>query len=54
MSRLVIPISGRVLATTGDVRLWADIELDVGDQAGNPHRRLFRIDSATDETTVPA
>jgi hypothetical protein len=54
MSRLVIPISGRVLAATGDVRLWADIELDVKDQVGNLHRRLFRIDSATDVTTFPA
>jgi hypothetical protein len=54
MSRLVIPITGRLLAATGDVRLWADIDLDVRDQAGNLHRRQFRIDSATDVTTVPA
>src|SRR5271166_6070095 len=55
MSRLVVPIIGRLLAATGDVRLSADIELDLRDQqSGNLHRRLFRVDTATDVTTFPA
>jgi hypothetical protein len=54
MSRLVIPISHQVLRSTGDVRLWADIDLELKDSAGNFLPETFRVDSATDVTTFPA
>jgi hypothetical protein len=54
MSRLEIPITGKVLRTTGDVRLWAEVELNLKDAAGHFHRRIFRVDTATDVSTFPA
>jgi hypothetical protein len=54
MSRLVVPITGKMLWHTGDVRLWADVDLHLKDGSGNWHRRTFRVDCATDVTTFPA
>jgi hypothetical protein len=54
MSRLTIPVTGKLLAATGDVRLWADVEIDLKDGSGQFHRRRFRVDTATDVTTFPA
>jgi hypothetical protein len=51
MNRLVIPIKGLILYTTGDVKLWVEIVLLLDDRSGNPKRRSFRIDSASDLTT---
>jgi hypothetical protein len=54
MSRLVVPVSGRVLFATGDVRLGSEIDLLLKDSAGRFHQRPFRVDTATDVTTFPA
>jgi hypothetical protein len=54
MSRVVIPITGKVLWATGDIRLWIDIELDLKNSAGNWRRATFRLDTATDLTTMGA
>lgn len=54
MSRLVIPVTGRTLWSTGDVRLWAEVDLLLKDSAGRFHQRAFRVDTATDLTTFPA
>jgi hypothetical protein len=54
MSRLVLPVSRQVLWSTGDVRLWADIDLDLKDGAGRFWPETFRLDTATDVSTFPA
>lgn len=54
MSRLAIPITGKTLWATGDVRLWADIPLLVRDGSGQYQKVVFRVDSGTDLTTYPA
>jgi hypothetical protein len=54
MSRLVIPITGKVLYATGDVRLWVEVTLLLKDGAGAFVPEAFRVDSATDVTTFPA
>jgi hypothetical protein len=54
MSRLVIPITGKALWATGDVRLWVDIDLLLKDRAGNWLQATFRMDTATDVTTMGA
>jgi hypothetical protein len=54
MSRITIPISGQVLWSTGDVRLWADIRLLVKDKGGNFIGEVVRVDSGTEITTFPA
>jgi hypothetical protein len=54
MSRLTIPVRYQTLWTTGDVRLWLDIDLDLKDDTGNFAAETCRLDSATDITTFPA
>lgn len=55
MSRLVIPITGKILWATGDVRHWADIQLLLQDDFGNwKAPEVFRVDTSTDVTTFPA
>lgn len=54
MSRLAIPITGKTLWATGDVRLWADLPLLVRDSSGQYQKVMFRVDSGTDITTYPA
>ncbi len=54
MSRLVVAITGKVLWTTGDVRLWVDIDLRLKDSAGKWPNVTFRMDSATDLTVMGA
>jgi hypothetical protein len=54
MSRLTVPIRGQTLWSTGDVRLWADLDLLLKDGSGNWHPVNFRVDSATDVPTFPA
>ena len=54
MSRLAIPIIGKTLWATGDVRLWADIALLIRDGSGQYQQERFRVDSGTEITTFPA
>jgi len=54
MSALIIPVTGRVLWATGDVRLRTDIDLHLKDGAGNWRHRTFRVDTASDLTTMGA
>lgn len=54
MSRLVIPITGKTLWATGDVRLWAEIDLLIRDGSGQYQQEAFRVDSGTEITTFPA
>jgi hypothetical protein len=54
MSKLVIPVTGQFLWHTGDRRLWTDTELHLKDGSGNWHRQIFRVDTATDLTTMGA
>ncbi len=54
MSRLVIPVIGQTLYTTGNVTLRVEVTLGLKDNAGNFINWAFRIDSATDVTTFPA
>src|SRR5262245_1048994 len=54
MSRLAIPIIGKTLWATGDVRLWVDIYLLIRDGSGQYQRERFRVDSGTEITTFPA
>jgi hypothetical protein len=54
MSRLEIPITGTVLFATGDVKLRAEIDLELKDAAGHWHTQTFRVDTGTELTTFPA
>src|SRR3977135_3166144 len=54
MSRLVVPIQGRVLYPTGDVLLHADLWLLLKTHAGNWKKEEFLVDSGTEMTTFPA
>ena len=54
MSRLAIPIIGKTLWATGDVRLWADISLLMRDGSGQYQKVIFRVDAGTAITTYPA
>lgn len=54
MSSLIIPVTAKVLWATGDIRLWVDIDLHLRDGAGNLRQRTFRVDTASDLTTMGA
>ena len=54
MSRLQKPLNERVLWSTGDLILWAELDLLLKDDFGNWQAQTFRVDSATDMTTLPA
>jgi hypothetical protein len=54
MSRLVVPLRHRKLWAAGDVLLRAELELRLKDGAGNWAQEIFRVDSATEMTTMPA
>jgi hypothetical protein len=54
MSRLVVPISRRILWSTGDILRWVDLWLRLKDNAGAWRRHRFRFDSASEMTTFPA
>ncbi len=54
MSRLAIPIRGKILWSTGDLRLWADVDLLLKDNLGNWIPNRFRVDTSTDVSTFPA
>src|SRR5207253_39964 len=54
MSRLVVPISSKILWSTGDILLWTDLELLLRDRAGAWKPESFRIDTATEMTAFSA
>lgn len=54
MGRLVVPIVGKKLWSTGDVKLTADLNLSLKDAAGQWHLRSFRVDSGSEISTYPA
>jgi hypothetical protein len=54
MSRLEQPLNYHVLWSTGDLILRAEIDLLLKDKQGNWHAKAFRVDSASDMTTMPA
>jgi hypothetical protein len=54
VSRLVKPLDHRILWSTGDLILWAELDLLLKDAHGNWHARTFRVDSAAEMTTFPA
>jgi hypothetical protein len=54
MSRLQVPLNARILWSTGDIVLWAELNVVVKDDRGNWQPQTFRVDSATDMTTMPS
>ena len=54
MSRLDIPITGKVLWYTGDLRLWVDLDLSLKNGSGTWQPETFRVDTGTQITTFPA
>jgi hypothetical protein len=54
MSRLAVPVTGKNLWSTGDVRLRADLDFLLKDNAGGWKKETFRVDTGTDLTTFPA
>jgi hypothetical protein len=54
MSRLLKPRTHDILWATGDLVLRAFLDLELKDGRGRWHRKTFRVDSATDMTTLPA
>lgn len=54
MSRLAVPLYYQTLWSTGDLILRAYLDLLVKDVQGNWHAQTFRVDSASDLTTLPA
>jgi hypothetical protein len=54
MSRLQVPLVGKLLWATGDVLLRGELDLLLRDNSGTWKPALFRVDSATDMTTIPA
>jgi hypothetical protein len=51
---LEIPIQHRALWATGDVRLWADLDLFLKDNSGAWQPATFRIDTGSEMTVMPA
>jgi hypothetical protein len=54
LSRIEIPVRHQVIRATGDIRLWANVDLLLKTAAGGFAPARFRIDTATDITTFPA
>jgi hypothetical protein len=54
MSRHTVPVMGKILWSTGDVRLRADLDFLLKDNAGGWKKETFRVDTGTDLTTFPA
>lgn len=54
MTKLEIPITGKVLYATGDVRLWANIDLLLRDNSGAWQLETFRVDTGSELITFPA
>src|SRR5262249_44851910 len=54
MSRLEVAIQHQILWNTGDVILWADLELLLKDASGNFHPEISRVDTGSQVSTMPA
>jgi hypothetical protein len=54
MSRLEVPLKQRTLRATGDTVLRADLVLSLKTSRGAWEEILFRVDSGTEMTTMPA
>jgi hypothetical protein len=54
MARLEVPLRDRTLWTTGDVLLWAELILLLRTQQQTWKPFIFRVDSGTEMTTMPA
>ena len=54
MSRIEILVDHQTIRATGDVRLWANVDLLLKTSAGGFIPVTFRIDTGTDLTTFPA
>jgi hypothetical protein len=54
MSRLETPLRHLILWSTGDLVLRADLDLLLKDHLGHWHPKTFRMDSASDMTTLAA
>jgi hypothetical protein len=54
VSRLEVVISHKILWATGDVLLWADLDLLLKDNLGNWKKETFRVDTGSEITTMPA
>ncbi len=54
MSRLVVPISRRILWSTGDILRWVELVLDLKNNVGVWKQEIFRFDPASEMTTFPA
>src|SRR5262249_19519652 len=54
MSRLEVPLLHRVLWSTGDLLLRAELDLLLKDKAGLWRPQDFLVDSGTEMTTMPA
>jgi len=54
MTRLEVPLIGRKIAATGDIVLRAELDLLLRDQGDALRPVTFRVDTATDMSTMPA
>ena len=54
MSRLAQPLLHQILWNTGDLVLRAELDLLLKDSHGHWHAKTFRVDSASDMSTMPA
>ena len=54
MPRLVVPLLGRKLQSTGDLILRAELDLLLRGRDGVARRATFRVDSGADMSTMPA
>jgi len=54
LTHLEIPVRAKVLWTTGDTKLWTDLDLRLRDAAGGWQDVTFRVDTATDLSTMSA
>jgi hypothetical protein len=54
MSRLEVPLRHRILWATGDILLRAELDLLLQDRSATWQRQVFRVDSGSEMTTMPA
>ena len=54
MSRLEVPLLGKPVWATGDIRLRAELDLLIKDNRGAWQTETFRVDSGTEMTSMPA
>lgn len=54
LSRLEVPLLGKPVWTTGDVLLRAELDLLLEDHGGLWKPEIFRVDSGTEMTMMPA